>query len=222
MSRECIHFFFEGLQSRAEVVAGLSEGFGVEAHAVLFYASENGQEGHFDFRKHVGHVALGHLFAQDRVEAQGDIGIFAGVVADFARSEVAHVFLLATGADEFLNVDGAVVEIGLGEVIHVVALLGFHDIVRQHGVEELAFHLDAVVGEDGEVVFQVLSDLDLPFVLKEGAEGIDKFLSFCLIFRNGDVPRASALNSEAHPHHFGAHCVNSGRFGVKCNNGECQ
>ena len=49
MSRECVHFFFEGLQSRAEVVAGLLEGFGVEAHAVLFYASENGQEGHFDF-----------------------------------------------------------------------------------------------------------------------------------------------------------------------------
>ena len=77
MSRECIHFFFEGLQSCTKIVAGLSERFGVEAHAVLFYASENGQEGHFDFRKHVGHVALGHLFAQDRVEAQGDIGIFA-------------------------------------------------------------------------------------------------------------------------------------------------
>ena len=59
-----------------------------------------------------------------------------------------------------------------------MALFGFHDVVRQHGVKEFAFHFHAVVRKHGEIVFQVLPHLDLCFVFEEGAEGIDVLLCF--------------------------------------------
>ena len=178
MPGQCVDFPLERVQSGAEVVAGLAKRFGVEAYAVLFHAGEDGQQGHFDLRKHGGHVALRHLFAEQGVEAQRDVGIFARIVADVGGRQVAHVFLVATRADEFLDVDGAVVEERLGKVVHVVALFGFHDVVRQHGVKKFAFHFHAVVREHGEIVFQVLTHLDLCFVFEEGAEGIDVLLCF--------------------------------------------
>ena len=45
---QCVDFLLERVQSGAEVVAGLAKCFGVEAHAVLFHAGEDGQQGHFD------------------------------------------------------------------------------------------------------------------------------------------------------------------------------
>ena len=110
-----------------------------------------------------------------------------------------------TRADEFLDVDGAVVEERLGKVVHVVALFGFHDVVRQHGVKEFAFHFHAVVREHGEIVFQVLPHLDLCFVFEEGAEGIDVLLCFGSICRHSQIPRPVSLDGEAHSHQFGAH-----------------
>ena len=202
---QCVDFPLERVQSGAEVVAGLAKCFGVEAHAVLFHAGEDGQQGHFDLRKHGGHVALHHLFAEQGVEAQRDVGIFARIVADVGRRQVAHVFLVATRADEFLDVDGAVVEQRLGKVVHVVALFGFHDVVRQHGVKKFAFHFHAVVRKHGEIVFQVLPHLDLYFVFEEGAEGIDVLLCFVSICRHSHIPSPVSLDGEAHSHQFGAH-----------------
>ncbi|MDT4872719.1 hypothetical protein FQZ97_1079200 [compost metagenome] len=51
-----------------------------------------------------------------------------------------------------------------------MALIGFQDIVRQHGIIQLTFELQPVIGQDGQVVFNVLGYLPDIFVFKQGAE----------------------------------------------------
>ena len=59
------------------------------------------------------------------LQAQGHIGILAGIVANGCRRKVAHILLsAATRTDERLYLDGVILEVHFGEVIHTVAEFG--------------------------------------------------------------------------------------------------
>ena len=73
-------------------------------------------------------------------------------------------------SDEFLDVDGLVVEVYLSEVVHVVAELGLHEVVGEHGVEEGRGEGDAVAREHVEVVLHVLPHLEDAAALDDGTE----------------------------------------------------
>ena len=92
------------------------------------------------------HALRLELLLEDVLQFQGNVGIFAGVAVDFGGSEVAHVLLsLAPRADELVDVDGAVVQVDFGQVVHVVPQLGLEYVVGEHRVEERTLHADAVV-----------------------------------------------------------------------------
>ena len=87
------------------------------------------------------------------------VSVLTRVFIYFFGLEVAHVALfLSFRSDEFVNVDSFVAEIDFGKVVHVVTQFGLEDVVGDHRVENLASNFNAVVGEYGDVVLDVLSD----------------------------------------------------------------
>ena len=68
------------------------------------------------------------------------------------------ILFLSFRSDEFVDVDSFVAEIDFGKVVHVVTQFGLENVVGDHRVENLASNFNAVVGEYGDVVLDVLSD----------------------------------------------------------------
>ena len=95
------------------------------------------------------------------LEAQGDVGIFGGVGTDILDGHFAHGFLWFAaflGADEGVDVNGLVVQVGFGEIIHSMTHLWLEKIMCYHRVPHGLGETNVIVGEDFEVIFDVLPD----------------------------------------------------------------
>ena len=153
---------------------------------------------------------LPELRGKEVIEAQGDIGILAGIVTDYRRLHLGHRTLLLAVPDEFLDVDGLIVEIGLGQIVHAVAHLWMEQIVGYHRVEHRAAQLDVIVAEHLEVVFQVLPHLEDLHVLIDGAEVIDHLLGAA-----GHIPCLAFLDGEGETHELRRQRVGAGGLRVE-------
>ena len=104
---------------------------------------------------------LGGLFFQFFfkyvLQFQGNVRIFASVTIDIFRRKIAHILLVfASGSDEFINVDGLILQVDFGKVVHVVPKFRLQYIMGEHGVEEFPFYLYSVILENNHIVFDIL------------------------------------------------------------------
>ena len=199
---QAVDVLFDVAEAVGEVCRCLAQGFGVYAHAVALQVDEHGHQGHL----HVAQQGLGaRLFkflVQHVPEAEGDVGILAGVAVDVGGREVGHGLLApALVAQQFFDVDGAVVQVDFGQVVHVVAQLGLEDVVGQHGVEQRTPDLHAVVLQHNHVVLDVLPHLQGLRVFVEWTQGLHDAPGFRAVGGYGDVPRFARSRAEAHAHH---------------------
>ena len=171
-----VDVFLDLPDAGVEVRGRLLQGFRVEAHAVALDVHEDGHERHLYFIEEMFHALRLEFLLEDVLQLEGDVGVFAGVAVDFGGGEVAHALLsLAPRADELVDVDGAVVQVDFGQVVHVVPQLGLEHVVGEHGVEERTLHADAVVLQDNHVVLDVLPHLHRFRVFVERAELVHNF-----------------------------------------------
>ena len=159
MAAQAEDFVFQLLHALCKVAFGFGQRVGVQTYAVALHVGQHRHERHLDVVEQAVGAGLFYLVGQHALQAQGDVSILAGIFINLCGREVGHVFLLASlGADEFLNVDGLVVQVDFGQVVHVVAQLGLQHVVGQHRVEHRAGQTDAVSGQHVEVVLDVLAD----------------------------------------------------------------
>ena len=144
-------------------------------------------------------------------QLQGDIGILARVPIYISRVEVAHVLLvLPFRSDKFFYLDGFVVQVDFGKVVHSVMQFGLEHIVGYHRVEHLALYFDSVVRQDQHIVFDVLPDFQGFFIFEDGLEFINDALRFGAVGRDGDIESLIFGIREAHSYQFGTYRVGSG------------
>ena len=90
-------------------------------------------------------------------------------------------------------------EVGFGEVSHVVAQLGLYQVVGNHRVEELAAELYAVGLKYLQVELDVLPRFADGFILEKGAKNRHNF--GLTAGNNGYIPRLVLADGERHAHH---------------------
>ncbi|MNZ61040.1 hypothetical protein D3C78_791220 [compost metagenome] len=145
----------------AQFVALPAEQIGVDQCAVALDARQHRHQRHLDLGQHLGQCRHGlQLLPQGLVQAQGHVGVLGGVGAGLLEGDLVEGQLLGALAGDVLEADGAVAEVLQRQAVHVVAGRGgVQHVGFQHGVEGHAAHLDAVAGEDVDVVLGVLADL---------------------------------------------------------------
>ena len=155
---QAVHFLLDLLHTGGEVARSLFQGFRINTHAVPLHVSQYGDERHLDVtEKGFGIVLLQFLF-QYVFQLQGDIGVLARVPIYISRGEVAHILLvLSFRTDKFFYLDGFVVQVDFGKVVHSVMQFGLEHIVGYHRVEHFALQFYSVVRQDQHIVFDVLS-----------------------------------------------------------------
>ncbi len=101
---------------------------------------------------------------------EGYIGIFYGVFGLFVEVHLPHralVFSLFT--DQFGDGLRAVIQVGFGQHIHIMAHIGIDEIMRNHGVVDRALYLYTVFKQYLDVVFKVMANFfDLIIFKKKG------------------------------------------------------
>ena len=167
-------------------------------------------------------VVLLQLFLQRLFQPEGDVGVLAGVAVHLGGGEVAHVALsLSFRADEVFDGDGCVVQVDVRQVVHVVPQLGLQHVVRDHRVEQRAFHLYAVVGQHQQVVLDVLSHLQGVGVFQQGPELGDGFHRLFPLGGYRDVESLVFGVAEAHSHQFGGDGIGAGGLRIYTENLLC-
>ena len=79
-------------------------------------------------------------------QLQGDVGIFGSILIDLGGGEVAHAALgLALGSNQLVDVDGLIVQVDLGHVVHVVTKLWLDEVVGNHRVPHGTLQFDVVI-----------------------------------------------------------------------------
>ena len=87
-----------------------------------------------------------------------DIGVFRRILGslcdvDFIKSELRFSF-----ARNVFESNGLMSQITQCEIVHVVSSRAVQHIGFQHGIKGNALHLNAVIGKNGDVVFDILPD----------------------------------------------------------------
>ena len=95
--------------------------------------------------------------------------------------------------------DGAVVEVDLGQVVHVVPQLGLEDVVGDAGVEYAVEELYACPAEPDDVALHVLGDEEFVGVTEDGTEGMDEVLGLLLVGGETEVAYPLSLDGEGEP-----------------------
>ena len=129
-ARQFVNLFLNLADFAAKLFADLLQVLRVDFHAVGLHAAQHGHKRHLDVVKQLFHAVFLEQRQQFFIELQCDVGIFGGVFLDLFKRHLAHGFLLSALANQVLDGDGDVVEIDLGEVVHVVALFGLQKVMR--------------------------------------------------------------------------------------------
>ena len=161
-------------------------------------------------------TGLGELLLEDMLQAERHVGIFAGIVADGLGGEVAHRLLpTASGADELLYLDGVVLEVHLGQVVHAVTELGLQQVVGYHGVEHRSAQFHAVVLHHKVVILDVLSYLEALLIGEYGAECLHYLLRLAPLGRHRHIVGLTLGDSKAHAHKFRHDGVGARSLGIE-------
>ena len=144
------------------------------------------------------------------------VRIFGRVLTNVLHGHFTHRALpLTARPDERLDGDGAIAEVGFGEVIHVVAQLGVEQVVGDHRVEEWAVDSDTVFDQHHEVELDVLPHFPDRGVLKWRGEGSDRGVRFLFVGWHGHIPRFVGTKGERHADQPRVECVDALRFRVE-------
>ena len=176
VTRQCIDFFFNLLQAKREMFGRLFEGFRINTHSVAFDIDEHRHKRHFNFIKEMLDRLFFQFFFEDVLQFQCNVRIFAGVTIHIFRQKVSHTLLvLSSASDEFIDVNGLVVQINFGKVVHVVPKFRLQYIMGEHSVEKFSLHLYSVILKNNHIVFDILSYFHGVFIFIKRAEFIYDF-----------------------------------------------
>ena len=104
---------------------------------------------------------------------QSHVSIFTRIVLyAFGLKHVHGELTFPLRSDEFLNLDGLIVEIDFSKVVQPMSKLRLNEVVSKHRVKHRSGDLNAVAFEHREVVFQILTDLQNFLALEKGAEDV--------------------------------------------------
>ena len=143
---------------------------------------------------------------EDVSQLKGHISILGSIFIHFFRCEVAHgALVLSLWTDELVDVDGLIVEIHFGHVVHVVAQFGLQQIVGYHGVEQFALERHSIIGQHLHVVFDVLSNLGDCCIFVSRFENINNVYSPFTLMRNRHIKGLIFAHCKAQTHQF---CLN--------------
>ena len=195
----------------------LPQGVGVNAHAAYLHFGEDAHQRHFNGVKEFFETFPFQFLLQFVFELQGDVGIFGGVGAHRFGGDLSHGELVFPfRAYQFVDVNGFVVEVYFGEVVHVVPLFGLQQVMGDHRVEKFPAGAYAVIAQHDVIVFDVLSDFQTCRILQGAFEYFNNLLGVLSFGRHGYVICFVFFHGERHSDQFDVHRLDSGRFRVEC------
>ena len=149
---------------------------GVDLDAGAFHAQQHGDQRPLDGLVHGDHVLGRDARLELRPELHGDVGVFGGVLQRLVERHLVEAHLLGAAAGHVGELDGLLVEVALGQLVHAMAVLAAveHE-GEQHRVVDRA-DLDAVALQHGDVVLDVLADLQHARVLEQRLQLLDRLL----------------------------------------------
>ena len=160
---------------------------------------------------------------QGAVQAKGDVGVLGGVGAGFLDRHAVEGDLFLAFAAEVLEVNGRMVEMKLGELVHAVAVLGAIDHVGEHQRVVIGRKRQPGAGEDAEIVFQMMPDLQNRWVRKNRPKAFDDRVAVELACHelaeivpmpDRDIGALALLNSKTHADQLRRHHVERRGLGV--------
>ena len=223
MSGLRVRLRFQCFHALRELGADSGEQGHVHAHAVLFDAREHRHQRHLDGFEE---LMQGRGLLQPRVErlmqAQGDVGILRGIGGGGFDGHLVERELVATAPGDVLEVNGAVLQMLLGEAVHVVAAEACieHETL-EHGVEAHPLHSDTMAPQHMQVVLDVLPYLGFAGIFEQRAQALEHLrhrqLLWCADVAMGEryIPAAPRGHGKSEPHQPGAVTVQRVGLGVQ-------
>ena len=215
----------------------LGECTDIQSNTRKFHICQYTNKRHLNFGEELEQILLLQHRAQLLCELIRHVTIFTTILSHLLHWAVAHGFrfffvlgsihhskevevsfgrlFLFAGVDERTGRDGLVAKVNLRQVIHVVRLLRFEQIMRYHRVEKWISHLDAITLQDGIVVLGILSYLESCFVLEDGTKFLDNGFRSNLIGRHGYIPGLVVCCSKRYAHKLCIDDVQAGCLGVE-------
>ena len=116
----------------------MTQGFNINSYTVLFHDSQHPQQRHFHFEEKLLQPVTAQFSFQYLLQLKGDIGIFGCIIAQPVQIHTANILLVfAFTGEEILVMDGTVLQINFGQVIHSVTQFGLQQIVSYHCIEHI-------------------------------------------------------------------------------------
>ncbi len=119
------------------------------------------------------------------VQLQRDVGILGGIARSGVEIDLVETNLFCALADHLGVADGFDIQMAQREVVHVVRLVAFQHVGLQQRIVVYPGKCDAVVGEDVQVVFEVLPELLVPRAFQPRLEFLQSVVAPELIRRAG-------------------------------------
>ena len=187
----------------------LAQGLCIQTDTRTLHICQNRHQRHFYLLEQMQGTFGFEQWKEDILQAQRDVSILSGISTDLFHRHLAHRLLCLTAlflTNQFFDVDGLITQIRLSKIVHTVMHFRLQKIVSYHRVKHWFCKPHAVVLQDGEVILQVLSNLENTLVLIHGSEFIDNSLSLCTIFGNRDIVSLTFLDGKAQPHQLRIDC----------------
>ena len=220
--RHFVRLPFDFQHAQAELLPLPLQQRGVDQHAVPFHAEEDLHHRHLDVAvKRFQPRFLGEARGERPVQAQGDVGILGGVFGGALDVDLVEADAAGALAGDLVVLDGGDAEVAQRHRIHVVALVGFDDVGREHRVVGDAFEAQPVIGEHVHVVLQVLAELGVARRFQPGLQLRQCLVESQLLRHAGvavgerQVGGLARRHGEGHPDQPRLHRVEAGGFGVE-------
>ena len=156
------------------------------------------------------------------MQAQGDVGVFGGVMRRIVDRDLRERDRLRALAGHVLVLHGLVAKMTLRQRIHVVPRdAGIQHEALQHRVVGIALHLDAVATQHVQVVLAVLAEFPLRRIGQQRAQCVEYRRARQLHRRTGivvrqrDVAGLAGFDAEADADQVGAQRIQRVGFGIE-------
>ena len=212
LARQFIYPVLQFLHSLGECLRCFGERLGVYPHAVHLHLCQHSYQGHLYFIEKRLHTSLFQFRLKHVFQLQGDVGIFASILINVLRRQRPHrPLVLSLRSDEFVYVNGFIIEVHLGHVVHVVTQFGLDEVVGYHRVPHVARESDTIVSQHLKVVLYVLSDFKNLRIFVQRFKNVNESLCLFLVFWDGYIKCLVRFHCETQTHQF---CLNGvGRCG---------
>ena len=215
----------------AQLLALDLQQLGIHQRALALDPRQHWHQWHLDLGQHRGQARNRLQLREQRlVQAQGHVGVFGGIRASLVQSDLVEGQLLGALAGDVLELDRGVLQVLLGQAVHVMTGgRGVEHVGLEHGVEGHAAHGDAAVlvavegavGEDVHVELGVLADLELVRVFQQRLERPQHRIAVQLLRRVGvvmgqrDVRSFISLHREGNANQLRLMGIDPGGFGIE-------